>query len=168
MVSPNQFLNLYDQFIETVDLFKKTTRINLRSQQLSLLNCRISLMGRRTSLLSRWICLTNHRVFVLKIKDIAPMLESFAFYLSITFFEQFNMASTIGINNVTKAIARLVFKMWDIYQEIIKNLCWSLTFSANFNINNFLAFLAYCCREFIAFRVRLHETWSELKPVWKL
>ena len=168
LFSPNQFLNLYDQFSETFDLFKKTTQISLRSQQLSLLNCRISLMSRRTRLLIHWISLTNHPVFVLMIKNIAPMLEPFAFYLSITFFEQFNMASTIGVNNVMKAIARLVFKMWDIYQEIIKNLCWSLIFSANFNINNFLAFLPYCCREFIAFRARLHETWSELKPVWKL
>ena len=151
MVSPNQFLNLYDQFIETVDLFKKTTRINLRSQQLSLLNCRISLMGRRTSLLSRWICLTNHRVFVLKIKDIAPMLESFAFYLSITFFEQFNMASTIGINNVTKAKNKK--KVW----PSVLTLTWTI-----------LVFLAYCCSEIIAFRARLHEIWSELKPVWKL
>ena len=44
------------------------------------------------------------------------MLEPFAFYLSITFFEQFNMASTISINNVTKAVIKVVFEMWDIYQ----------------------------------------------------
>lgn len=54
------------------------------------------------------------------IKDIISMLEPLAFYLSITFFKQFNMASTISINNVTKAIIRVVFEMWDIYQEINK------------------------------------------------
>ena len=54
------------------------------------------------------------------IKNIAPMLEPFAFYLSITFFEQFNTASTISINNVTKAVIRVVFEMWDIYQSINK------------------------------------------------
>ena len=48
------------------------------------------------------------------IKTLCLVLVAFAFHLFIMFFNQFNVANSISIQNVTKAITRLVFEI-DIY-----------------------------------------------------
>ena len=59
---------------------------------------------------SRWIHFLYHWNYLTNVLVLVP----FAFHLFIMFFNQFNVANSISIQNVTKAITRLIFEI-DIY-----------------------------------------------------
>lgn len=111
LISSNQFNNLFDQFIETFVHFKKTTRQFKKSTnhfikslyEINEPKCQFIKTLNQFSKLSEQFIATLE-LFDKSSRFLIKILKPFAFRLFITFLDQFNMTSTIGIQTSRKQL----------------------------------------------------------------
>ena len=104
LISWNQFHNLFDQFIETFVHFKKTTRQFIKSlYEINEPKCQfIKTLNQFSKLSEQFIA--SLELFDKSSRFLIKILKPFAFRLFITFLDQFNMTSSIGIQTSRKQL----------------------------------------------------------------